>query len=272
MPPKDKIAANSAVSKEKFNSPSCIYCGFPHCWKHGTYLRKGFHQRPNEPERGLVSMQRYLCRSSLCDRTFSELPESVLPYCRFFMSGFLSIADDLTAGKSSYWIAKYKWGISLRVVLRVVSLIRKVTPWLTGLCREVAGSVAPGFYALITTIREKVFQRDFSRLKLLNLLGSGSKSLRLNRISSTNRLSNYSPQTPLVTEESSRISLRSVLKKPQEERRKSSLRISSIWSLLNYRIEKLTLAGMAGRKALLNKMLFEIIEGFICVANAKLNI
>jgi hypothetical protein len=28
---------------------------------------------------------------------------------------------------------------------------------------------------------------------------------------------------------------------------------------------------MAGLQALLDKMLFEIIEGFICVANAKLN-
>jgi transposase-like protein len=163
MPPTDKIAANSAVSKEKFNSPSCIYCGFPRSWKHGMYRRKGFHQRQNEPLRELVAVQRYLCRSAPCDRTFSELPDEVLPYCRFFMSGLLSIALDLTDGKSSYWIANYRWGLSLRVVLRAVSLIRKVTPWPEGLCREVTGSVSHDFQALVMAIREKVFRRDFSR-------------------------------------------------------------------------------------------------------------
>jgi transposase-like protein len=163
MPPGNKIPDNTPGSKNNLSHPPCPFCGFPRCWKHGTYRRKGFHQRQNEPLRELVAVQRYLCRSSPCDRTFSELPDEVLPYCRFFMGGLLSIASDLTEGKSSYWIAKYQWGLSLRVVLRAVSLIRKVTPWLEGLCREVAGSVTPGLQALITTIRKKVFRRDFIR-------------------------------------------------------------------------------------------------------------
>jgi hypothetical protein len=87
----------------------------------------------------------------------------VLPYCHFYLDDLLRIAEDLAAGKTCYRIAKIVWGISLRVVLRAVLLIRKATYWLEGFCREVAGSVAPGFQALVATIREKVFWRDFSR-------------------------------------------------------------------------------------------------------------
>jgi hypothetical protein len=87
----------------------------------------------------------------------------VLPYCHFYLDDFLRISRDLAAGESCYRIAKSGWGISLRVLLRAVLLIKKTTPWLEGLCREVAGSIVPGFQALVTTIREKVVWRDFSR-------------------------------------------------------------------------------------------------------------
>jgi hypothetical protein len=87
----------------------------------------------------------------------------VLPYCRFFLGGLLSIAQDRAKGKSSYWIAKYRWGLSLRLVLRAGLLIRKATPWLTGVCREAAGSVATGFQALIQTARERFSWFDLTR-------------------------------------------------------------------------------------------------------------
>jgi len=163
MPPGNKIPVNVSGSKGNLVLPACPYCGFSRCWKHGKYQRKGFHRPQSEPLQELVAVQRYLCRSSPCDRTFSDLPEGVLPYCRFFLSGLLSIADDRTKGKSSYWIAKYRWGLSLRVILRAVSLIRKVIPWVEGFCREAAGSVVSGFQALVKTVREKSSWFDFTR-------------------------------------------------------------------------------------------------------------
>ncbi len=163
MSPGNKIPANRSGSKENLSHPPCPYCGFLRCWKHGKYQRKWFHHPLRGPIREPVAAQRYLCRNPPCDRTFSELPEEVLPYCRFFLSGLLSIADDRTEGKSSYWIAKCRWGLSLRVVLRAVSLIRKVTPLLEGVCREAAGSVGTGFQSLVKTIREKFSWFGFTR-------------------------------------------------------------------------------------------------------------
>lgn len=163
MPPKNKIPVNTPGSKGNLALPTCPYCGFSCCWKHGKYWRKWFHLPLEGQQQEPVAVQRYLCRSSPCDRTFSELPEGVLPYCRFFLSGLLSIAQDRTEGKSSYWIAKYQWGLSLRVILRAVSLVRKVTPWLEGVCREAAGSVVSGFQALVKTVREKYSWFDFTR-------------------------------------------------------------------------------------------------------------
>jgi len=84
------------------------------------------------------------------------LPEQVLPYCRFFLVGLLSIANDKAAGKSSYWIAKYRWGLSLRIILRAVSLILKVTSWLTRVCQEFTGGIETGFHPLVKTVRERL--------------------------------------------------------------------------------------------------------------------
>jgi hypothetical protein len=163
MSPKNKIPTNSLGSKENCVCPTCSYCGFPRCWKHGKYGRKWFHQLGAELSQEPVAVQRYLCQHPSCERTFSVLPENVLPYCRFFMSDLLSIVQDRTEGKSSYWIAKYRRGLSLRVILRTVSLIRKVTPLLECICREVTGSVGSGFQALVKTILVKFSWSDFTR-------------------------------------------------------------------------------------------------------------
>ena len=160
MPPDDKIAVTKAASKENFNSPSCIYCGFPRCWKHGRYWRKWFYGSGFcNPE----PIQRYRCQGPSCERTFSELPEDVLPYCHFHLDGLLRISEELASGASRYGIAKAGgWGISLRVVLRAAALIEKATLRLAGYCREVTGSVPSGFRALVTKIREQVNWRAFS--------------------------------------------------------------------------------------------------------------
>jgi hypothetical protein len=160
MPPGNKIAVTKAASKENFNSPSCIYCGFPRCWKHGRYWRKWIYGSGFcDPE----PIQRYRCQGPSCERTFSELPEDVLPYCHFHLDGLMRISEELASGASRYGIAKAGgWGISLRVVLRAAALIEKATLRLAGYCREVTGSVPWGFRALVTKIREQVNWRAFS--------------------------------------------------------------------------------------------------------------
>lgn len=145
-------------------SRRCPYCGSPRCWKHGTYRRKGFHylaggQTGQEP----IAVPRSICRRPSCERTFSVLPDTVLPCCRFHLDGLLSIAGERTDGKSSYEIAKHQWDLSLRVVLRAVALVDRMVPILERLCREVAGGVASGFGALVTTVRETCSWCDITR-------------------------------------------------------------------------------------------------------------
>lgn len=163
MSPRNKIPASNTGSKGNLTCPPCPYCGFLRCWKHGKYFRKGFHRSTAGPPQEPVAIQRFLCRNPRCGRTFSVLPEKVLPYCRFSLDDLLVIADDKSEGKSSYWIAKHRWGLSLRIILRAVILILKVSDWLAGVCREAACSVVTGFRALIETAMERLSWFDLTR-------------------------------------------------------------------------------------------------------------
>jgi len=163
MPPNDKIATHRSVRKDYCDSPSCVYCGFSLCSKHGRYFRKWFYQTGSDLPSGPESVQRYKCRCPKCKRTFSVLPENVLPYCHFHLDSLVSISRDLIEGKSCYRIARTVWMVSLRVLLRVVELIRSVTPLLEVFCREVSGAITAGFQDLVVKICEKVCWRDFTR-------------------------------------------------------------------------------------------------------------
>ena len=155
MPPKEKVQNHKHISNGNSSTPECPYCGFHRCWKHGNYKRKGFHRFPSEQRNKIEEVLRYLCRSPSCEHTFSKLPEDILPYCRFMLSGLISIAKDLSAGKSAYWIAKYRWGLSLRVILRAVVRLKEVTPWLVRLYREVTGKVKSHFWELTGFLRKQ---------------------------------------------------------------------------------------------------------------------
>lgn len=163
MPPTmNKLAKQDSKSKGKKEPVTCPYCGFHLCWKHGRYTRKGFHRLHAGHKAILREVLRYLCRSPACKHTFSLLPEDVLPYCRFFLSGWLGIASDLSAGKSVYRIAKY-WDLSLRVIRRAVDRIKEVTAWLEALFREVTGSMAHGFHGLIKALCNRFAWSRFTR-------------------------------------------------------------------------------------------------------------
>ena len=155
MSPGNKISVNRAGSKGNLSNPFCPFCGFPKSHKHGCYYRKGFHRPQGNALQEPVAVQRYLCRSPPCGRTFSTLPEEVLPYCRFLWGGLLSIAHDRMEGKTSYWIAKHRWGLSLRVILRAVSLVERATTWLARICREAALHAGSGLRSLVDSVRER---------------------------------------------------------------------------------------------------------------------
>jgi len=145
MSPRQKIPIRLPGRKEETR---CPHCNFPRFWKHSHYTRKGFHRPASEPQNQTVDVLRYLCRNPPCERTFSILPEDVLPYCRFCLSGLLSIAEDRDAGVSAYQIAK-SWMLGLPTVLRAIKLIKNVTPWLAQICHGAMKSAQGGFRALV---------------------------------------------------------------------------------------------------------------------------
>jgi len=173
MPPIIKLAKQANKSKEKKDKNHCPYCGYHHCWRHGKYTRKGFHQlstgqstmslAKGKPYNKIVEVLRYLCRDPACEHTFSKLPKDVLPYCRFMLSGLISIEKDLSAGKSAYWIAKHRWGLSLRVILRAVVRLKEITPWLEQLIWETTGKAVQGFHSTVKALRKRFSWFRFTR-------------------------------------------------------------------------------------------------------------
>jgi hypothetical protein len=100
-------------------------------------------------DRNLFQYKRYICRDPPCKRTFSVLPEEVLPYCRFFLGDLLNLAQTLAEGWSAYWIAKHQWELSLRVILRGGLLIQKAELWLEDVCRKTALSFGADLQSLV---------------------------------------------------------------------------------------------------------------------------
>lgn len=156
----EKIPIPASSSK---GERQCPYCNHPKCWKHGHYTRKGFHRLPGECQCQTVDVHRYLCRNPPCERTFSLLPEDVLPCCRFSLSGLLGIADDLDAGKSAYWIAKSKWELHLPVILRATARIKQLQPWLVQVCHETAKSIEGCFQTLTERVKKALGWVRFTR-------------------------------------------------------------------------------------------------------------
>lgn len=117
----------------------CPYCHSKHIWRHGTYSRKGFHDRTVSGSPLIRIVQRFICQFPSCRHSFSVLPGTVLPFCRFFLSDALTIFLTLTKGSSAYSVARHQWGgVALSVVLRFKNLFKKVSDWLSLLLQEVS--------------------------------------------------------------------------------------------------------------------------------------
>ena len=160
MSPFEKISIPSPDSKGEIHCPYCHWCKI---WKHARYTRKGFHRLPDACLCQTLEVLRYLCRNPVCGRTFSLLPEDVLPYCRFFLSALFSIAEDLDSGKSAYWIAKRRWELSLPVILRAAARIKQVQFWLVRICHETAQSIEGCFQTLAKRVEKALGWVRFTR-------------------------------------------------------------------------------------------------------------
>ena len=164
MSPIRKIANPGPESQHISESIKCPYCNNNHCWKHGHYIRKGFHSKP--PQNGWIlrTVQRFLCLEASCKHTFSVLPDDVLPYCRFLWKDLLELARLSGLGKTAYHIAIYQWNLPLRTMLRATGIITRVRQWLGQLCREALHGVAGEFETLATTVLRMHSWFVFSRM------------------------------------------------------------------------------------------------------------
>lgn len=187
MSPQKKLPKSNPEGKGKTERPHCPYCHFHICWRHGFYKRKGFHRHPTAPRDGDIDVPRYLCRSPACEHTFSVLPEEVLPYCRFLLTGLFSIIQDRSDGKSAYWIAKHRWDTTVRVLFRAIDRVEKATCWLKQQIQEYTGRVTEGFREPIRILQKRLawfrltrsWSHHFYPLRvghILNPHNSGSKS------------------------------------------------------------------------------------------------
>lgn len=132
---------NVSVSSHDCNEQrpkSCCFCSGIRIWKHGHYLRTFFYLKTSiNPPMG-KKVQRYLCKDATCDRTFSALPQDVLPYCRFFFNDFCQLYENFEKGGTAYslWQACHLMEVSLAAIQRLISLFKKVLILIHNLCRE----------------------------------------------------------------------------------------------------------------------------------------
>jgi hypothetical protein len=117
---------------------SCCFCSFTKIHKHGTYFRKGTHEAKPKSPPGRYEVQRYLCLSSSCKRTFGQLPPDLLPYCRFRLKEILQIARLQKVGLSAYaiWKKLALWLVSAKAIKRVLNFISRLILFVQDLCRE----------------------------------------------------------------------------------------------------------------------------------------
>ena len=150
-----KLNLSRTTSNVNYSPDHCPYCHCERYWKHGSYIRKGFHSKKHRNTAIFRTVNRYICTNRTCKHTFSILPSDVLPYCRFLWDDFTEIAN-LLAQKTSAWsVAKYHWGISLKIILRLNLLITRVYSWLQTLHQEAYRMRVNGIETLVSSLLEK---------------------------------------------------------------------------------------------------------------------
>ena len=138
------LVTNAPDCKKYLQRPNCPFCDYSIVWKHARYRRTGTHSKILKTPPVSKVVQRCLCKSPGCGRTFSVLPEDTLPYCRFGFNDFLTIYVQYQKGLNAYsiWKTCSLIGVSLRTIVRLLSLFKKVLPLMKKLYQEFEGQIS----------------------------------------------------------------------------------------------------------------------------------
>ena len=157
MPSVKSISAISQSCNPYYSPNSCVFCAFDRIWKHGTYSRTATYAKEfkNPPEEKVV--QRYLCQNPACKRTFGQLPEDILPYCRFPFDEFISLSKKAVSGKGTYsiWKSCRLLFVSLAAIKRLLTLFKRVLSFIQNWCRELDIPIIPELNILCTRLLTK---------------------------------------------------------------------------------------------------------------------
>jgi hypothetical protein len=78
-----------------------------------------------------------LCQNPYCSRrTFSVLPQEVMPYCRFLWPDMVKVSKAITEGKSYYYIAHNLFSTAIANCVRLGNILSCLTSWINTLCQE----------------------------------------------------------------------------------------------------------------------------------------
>ncbi len=143
MPSANNLSDNS-INGNPHRPDGCPFCYFNRIWKHGSYKRNGFHEKIYDVMPEGKNIQRYLCKSPFCSRTFSELHEEVLPYCRFYWTDFLRFFCLSFSGKNAYsiWKENSLASVSIPTFYRLIALFKKALVFVKNTCREMDISIS----------------------------------------------------------------------------------------------------------------------------------
>ena len=156
---------NNLPEQVKLGKPKCcVFCHFTIVQIHSHYERKGTHSRVFENQSTPIRVTCWRCQNPNCRRIFAVLPQGTLPYCRFRSEDLFSIASQFQKGKSAYSVWK-SWSascLSLKVFVRLRTLIQRINIFITAWVREMEQSSDGSLKSLCQTILSKVSWSAFT--------------------------------------------------------------------------------------------------------------
>jgi hypothetical protein len=140
-----KIRPSPTLSPTTTIRPRCPTCHSCHQHKHGCYNRNGFHLRHKDTlptHAHEVKVMRFRCLNPECPRcTFSDLPQNVMPYYRFYWQDILDIRQSLSTGLTPWFLAKMIWNVGCAAIRRLVRMLTSLIPWIESQHQEITNGL-----------------------------------------------------------------------------------------------------------------------------------
>ena len=129
------IAKRALLSTHENGVICCPGCHSTHCYRHGSYIRKGFHSFCRVIG-GFTAVPRYRCINSSCRIcTFSVLPPMVIRYCRFLWPCLTFLWGKIDSGATPYALSR-QWSVGRAVIVRARALQASIEQWTGRLYQE----------------------------------------------------------------------------------------------------------------------------------------